>query len=179
MQIHELNLFSGTPGDTDYLPISNGSKAFKVPARRIYPTATQEQINAGSSTVPCVITPKLLHDYVSALFTDYVTSQGTSGSWKYRKWKSGKIEAWYKGSASFAVTVTSSAYGGYRSDNVSISIPSGIFTAAPGVVLTKNSANSIDIRNANPASATQITCYGSSAESITATISFSIYAWQN
>ena len=30
MQIHELNTFSGTPGDGDYLAIDNGTKTAKI-----------------------------------------------------------------------------------------------------------------------------------------------------
>ena len=35
MQIHELNSFSGTPGDSDYLAIDNGTETSKIPANSV------------------------------------------------------------------------------------------------------------------------------------------------
>lgn len=31
---------------------------------------------------------------IDALGIDYITAQGTSGSWRYRRWKSGTYECW-------------------------------------------------------------------------------------
>lgn len=60
---------------------------------------------------------------------NFVLSHGTSGSWKYEKWNSGKVEAW--GTILFS-TLTFSARGSlYRSVNNAFSIPSGIFAGAP------------------------------------------------
>lgn len=52
---------------------------------------------------------------------DYITEKGTSGNWRYVKYHSGRIEAWYTGS--FSSTFTSSNFGGYRGDKVTVSIP--------------------------------------------------------
>lgn len=52
---------------------------------------------------------------------DYITDKGTSGDWRYAKYHSGRIEAWYTGS--FSSTFTSSNFGGYRGDKVTVSIP--------------------------------------------------------
>lgn len=52
---------------------------------------------------------------------DYITSTGTSGNWKYVKYNSGRIEAWY--SSTFSSTFTSANFGAYRGSEQSISIP--------------------------------------------------------
>lgn len=68
---------------------------------------------------------------------DYVTEQGTSSSWNYRKWNSGKIEAWRKydfASASWTVWASPIRY-----MDKTISIPSGIFSAAPSIMATSAS----------------------------------------
>lgn len=73
-----------------------------------------------------------------AALGDYVIEEGTSGNWKYRKWNSGKIEAW--GSYSFSAKQgTSWAAGLYYTDET-ISFPAGIFTAAPRKYITANSS---------------------------------------
>lgn len=51
---------------------------------------------------------------------DYVTEEGTSGSWYYRKWSSGLQEAWFSGSVTFSAAGTQVS-GMYRSTkNVSL-----------------------------------------------------------
>lgn len=69
MQIHELNTFSGTPGAGDYLAIDNGEETNKVEADKLGVTTkmTQAEAEAGTSTQPRVMTPKVLHDYVEGV----------------------------------------------------------------------------------------------------------------
>lgn len=64
---------------------------------------------------------------------DYVVAQGTSGNWSYRKWYSGKCEAWLNGyQSSQAMT-----YSNFVKDSASviyrwigrIALPSGLFTS--------------------------------------------------
>lgn len=111
---------------------------------------------------------------------DYITAQGSSGNWRYRKWKSGKIEAWGTWSGSIACTTASQPYGGYRSASItSASIPSGIFTTTPKyVVATKNGSNAFKLMNFTATSATGTQFYMSCAASETNTVSLSIYAMQ-
>lgn len=112
---------------------------------------------------------------------DFVTDEGTSGSWRYRKWNSGKIEAWFEGTFSCAASTT--ARGALYYSNWSLTIPSAIgFTAAPNTLIgnTGDSETVISV-NGSATSATAMSgnvwryASSSSALSITARI----YAWQN
>lgn len=47
------------------------------------------------------------------LIKDYVVSQGTSGSWYYRKWNSGKAECWGRITATKSHYTTSNSFYGY------------------------------------------------------------------
>lgn len=80
MQIHELNTFSGNPDSSDYLIVDDGTDTAKLPATSVYPTATQAQITAGTSTTASVVTPKLLRDYI--LEDDALLSTTTINLWK-------------------------------------------------------------------------------------------------
>lgn len=75
---------------------------------------------------------------ILGVLDDYVTEEGTSGSWTYRKWNSGKIEAW--GSYSFAAKQGTSWTAGLYYSDETVSIPSGIFTAAPKKYVTASSS---------------------------------------
>lgn len=77
---------------------------------------------------------------IPAAPADYVTSKGSSGNWTYRKWNSGKIEAWFSGTLSAGST--SSAGQIYRSA-WSGTIPSAIgFVSTPKLLLGGNNYNS-------------------------------------
>lgn len=65
----------------------------------------------------------------SSSVADYITSKGTSGSWYYEKWNSGKIEAIFKGSVTYGTMSASGQL--YRSTNNAVAIPGGIFAATP------------------------------------------------
>lgn len=61
---------------------------------------------------------------------DYVTEQGTSGGWTYRKWNSGVAECW----AHFAlvnVNMTNAWGSMYESPANQLNFPSGLFSATP------------------------------------------------
>ena len=91
---------------------------------------------------------------------DYVTEQGTSGSWNYRKWSSGKVEAWYTGSMSFGATTKATNV--YYADGT-LAIPSGIFASAPTCIAVPKSASGGAINSA----VFSLLMLGSSATSIT------------
>lgn len=66
----------------------------------------------------------------ASALADYVIQRGTSGNWKYIKWASGRVECegWY----TFSSLTFSAASNVYRSVSNAFTIPSGIFTTAPG-----------------------------------------------
>ena len=74
-----------------------------------------------------------------ANYDDYVTSQGTSGNWRYRIWNSGIKECWMKKTASYAISTSSSSYGGYRSGALNIDAFPFTFTNVPTVTATMES----------------------------------------
>lgn len=64
------------------------------------------------------------------ILADFVVAKGTSGDWRYTKWKSGKVEAWYVMPSS--TNVTAASQGATIKD---IAVPSGIFSIAPNFIL--------------------------------------------
>lgn len=83
MQIHELNTFSGTPSQTDYLAIDDGTETTKVPASSVGVNTqmTQAEAEAGTVTDPRVISPStfkaavtsIANTLISALSSVYVS----------------------------------------------------------------------------------------------------------
>lgn len=72
-------------------------------------------------------------------YADYITEQGESGIWTYRKWASGIAECWGSVSGSYSITT---AYGdGYISDAVFESFPTGLFSKAPIANVSFNCGN--------------------------------------
>lgn len=57
---------------------------------------------------------------------DFVVSEGTSGNWTYKKWNSGKYEAWYNSGSTTVTTGTSSGNGWYRNTNEYTIVPPSI-----------------------------------------------------
>lgn len=66
MQIHELNTFSGTPTETDYLAIDNGSETNKVPATSLGVSTqmTLPEAKVGTVTDPRVVSPSIFKSSV-------------------------------------------------------------------------------------------------------------------
>lgn len=98
MQIHELDTYIGTPSDSDYLAVDDGTETFKIPMTSVGVTdeMTVAEAEEGSETAPRVISPAVLNTYVSNAteMADRVIEEGTSGIWIYRKWSSGTAECW-------------------------------------------------------------------------------------
>lgn len=63
---------------------------------------------------------------------DYVIDQGTSGTWTWRKWKSGKVEAW--GTQSYSSAKSNVWVNNIYYRDLTVSFPSGVFTTAPTYV---------------------------------------------
>ena len=107
---------------------------------------------------------------------DFATDQGTSSSWYYRKWKSGKIEAWTTYNAG-SQTPSQWVTGWYYKD-VNVAIPSGIFSATPTHVQATNvgSDYQYSVFTACPTSSTSIKVRVVKPNSGGATPVLSIYA---
>ena len=112
---------------------------------------------------------------------DWVVEQGTNGSWKYRKWHSGKVEAWARWNVGdVACTITASTFGGYRSSSLSFAIPNGIFTTAPFAVGIKSYSQGAWLVSLMAASSTSISAlFGCSVSTTVHEQTIDIYAWQD
>lgn len=157
--------------------IGNGTSSANSNALEV--TWTGDLTTAGEITdgVGNVLSNKL----DASTLVDYVTEQDTSGSWHYRKWHSGKIEAWFEGTFSCAASTT--ARGAVYYSTWSLAIPPAIgFSGTPNTLIG-NTGDSTTVIAVNGAatSATAISGkvwrYASSSSALT--ISSKIYAWQD
>lgn len=165
------------PGRVRLTPVSGETNVYDITREEgeVYEPGTL--LNANNLNNPDITSLKIGGETVA----DWVIEQGTDGSWKYRKWKSGKIEAWTRWNVgTVAVTTASPAYGGYRSAGLTLAIPSGIFTSAPFAVGIKSYSQGGWLANIMASSATSIGAFIGSAASTTFTgQTIDIYAWQN
>ena len=86
MQIHELNNFAGTPSSTDYLAIDNSTTTTKIGATGlgVQDKLTVAEANTGTSTASRIVTPKVVHDYVTGEVSDgidNITTSATETKW--------------------------------------------------------------------------------------------------
>lgn len=67
MQIHELDTYIGTPSETDYMAVDDGTETFKIPLPNVGVSTemTVEEAEAGTETAPRVITPAVLNSFVT------------------------------------------------------------------------------------------------------------------
>lgn len=72
MQIHELDPFIGELGEDTLLAVDDGNETMKIPATSLGVSTemTLEEAEAGTVEDARVITPKVLHDYVSETEVD-------------------------------------------------------------------------------------------------------------
>jgi len=116
---------------------------------------------------------------VRQVASDEVVDTGTSGSWSYRHWASGKKEAWFRGSVSTGSTWSSS--GNVYRASWSTTIPSDVgFESTPKTMITLGaSAQNVFTVNGGASSKTAVSGYafrGGSASSASS-LTISIYAW--
>ena len=71
---------------------------------------------------------------------DYVTEQGTSGIWTYRKWKSGIKECWANTTTGSAYTMEANGALFTSTPHFEQALPSGLFTNTPSVQLMVRTA---------------------------------------
>lgn len=69
MQIHELDTYIGTPSETDFMAVDDGTETFKIPLPSVGVSTemTIEEAEEGAGTEPRVITPAVLHSFATAL----------------------------------------------------------------------------------------------------------------
>ena len=67
MQIHELDTYIGTPSETDFMAVDDGTETFKIPLPNVGVSTqmTLEEAEAGTETAPRVITPAVLNSFVA------------------------------------------------------------------------------------------------------------------
>lgn len=67
MQIHELDTYIGTPSETDFMAVDDGTETFKIPLPNVGVSTqmTLEEAEAGTETAPRVITPAVLNSFVT------------------------------------------------------------------------------------------------------------------
>ena len=106
---------------------------------------------------------------------DYVTEQGTSGDWTYRKWNSGTAEAWRTISDDRPSTAFSATGSVYYRNVTGINFPSNLFTARPKVVVNADFGN-VGSASATAVSATGLTITELSAVSTARAVTLDIYA---
>ena len=100
---------------------------------------------------------------------DYVVEEGTSGIWTYQKWNSGKAECWGQKVGSYSVNTSSTAYGGFRSSEISHSFPF-TFMDVPFVVATLGSgSNGSWVNNVQGTTTTEVKLFLSSGATQSAT----------
>lgn len=112
---------------------------------------------------------------IADLFRNFMVH--TSGDWKYIRIGGGLTVAWASVTVTVAQTVSSAAFGGYRSADTDISIPSGIFDETPYYVLqNKRSGNSMNVVWMSANSPTLLRFITGSGEKITGDIVLSVLA---
>ena len=152
MQIHELETFIGTPSESIYLAVDDGTETSKIPMTDVGVSTemTQAEAETGTETAPRVISPAVLNSFVASELTPinerpYVTSEGSSGNWTYRKWSTGKIELWLHETGT-TLAITSAVGSLYQSpSNITRSFPSAVSFSAVSFsdVNIKNSSYSV------------------------------------
>ena len=117
---------------------------------------------------------KLLTKVLNSIKVDYIIEQGSTGAWTYRKWKSGKVEAWAQnldlGSQTGAVWVSPIRY-----KDLTGALPSELFPSAPILQVTSGT-NQWWVNNANATSATAFTTRCCTLSSSAATVYLNVYA---
>ena len=75
MQIHELDTYIGTPSETDFMAVDDGTETFKIPLPNVGVSTqmTIAEAEAGTETAPRVISPAVLASYATSNFVDIDT----------------------------------------------------------------------------------------------------------
>ena len=176
-QMHDwLNTVTGVKG--------NAESTYRTGSVNLTPA------NIGAVPTSTTVNGHALTSNISVTTTDlgiddYVTSKGSSGDWTYRKWNSGRVEAWYTGLFSFGATTK--ATNSYYADGT-LAIPNGIFTSTPNCIASSVASSAGAINSAVfsllclGASSTQLTTRAfrvSANSSSNWQLRGNVYAWTN
>lgn len=165
----ESGLISGLPANQ---VVRDSTNTYELELRGTL-IQTLSTIPAGTYTFSCVLPV--------ASQPDILEAQGTSGVWTFRKWKSGIAECW--GTPS----IQSGAWNG--SSNLyyttkSVSLPSGLFTGSPNVMLTVREAGgaavtpATTVPSAGSFSATFVRFYGGTDDVLLTLAAYAIGRWK-
>lgn len=80
-----------------------------------------DKVNASVDSIKSQIA-----DILNRLGQDFIVEQGTSGEWKYRKWHSGRIEAWAYHSFG---SQTGASWGSTYYKDVTYNLPTNLFSS--------------------------------------------------
>lgn len=129
----DMNIASGKKYQINGVNLSASDVGAVPTSRTVNSKALSSNITLSASDVGAL---------ASSSVADYITSKGTSGSWYYEKYASGKIEAVFHGSVTYGTMSASGQL--YRSTNNAVAIPSGIFAATPQrTEITINNASTV------------------------------------
>lgn len=73
MQIHELDTYIGTPSETDFMAVDDGTETMKIPITNVGVEMTLAEAEAGTETAPRIISPAVLASYATNNFVDIDT----------------------------------------------------------------------------------------------------------
>ena len=65
MQIHELDTYIGTPSETDFMAVDDGTETMKIPITNVGVEMTLAEAEAGTETAPRIISPAVLNSFVT------------------------------------------------------------------------------------------------------------------
>ena len=105
---------------------------------------------------------------------DFVTEQGTNGYWFYRKWLSGRAEAWTTSEIAFTAT-PSAIMGGYYT-SAQVDLPSGVFSKQPNCVASGRTGTGLGFASISSVSTTMVSLGIFGNQNATTSYITSIYA---
>lgn len=108
------------------------------------------------------------------LQTDFIVGQGTSGYWFYRKWASGRAEAWTTSEISFTQT-PSAIMGGYYTSG-QIDLPVDVFSNPPNCVASGRIGTGLGFASISTTTATMVSLGIFGNQNATTSYITSIYA---
>lgn len=140
----------------------------QTPQQKTFNAENQRFLNANFQMIQEEVV--LVDAFIDSM-ADYVVAQGLSGSWFYREWYSGKVEAWGKTLSDTAAITT--ADGSLYKAEKEITFPT-LFSTVDCVTASVVSTTPV-MSNIKSYDATKATMHLLSATSTTATLTFFVH----